>query len=81
MGIYTFNFTVHGINMRNKLELHKLTANLTLCLKEVHYMSKKIFNELPEYIAESVVDKKCVINFKKYLLSKPFYSLEKSTND
>ena len=24
--IYTFNFTVHGINTRNKLQLHKPTA-------------------------------------------------------
>lgn len=52
MEIYTFNFTVHDINMRNKLQLHKQTANLALYQKGVYQMSIKILNELPEYIAE-----------------------------
>lgn len=56
--IYTFNFSVHGINMRNKLQLHKPTANLTLYQKGVYYMSIKIFNELPDCIAELVGDKR-----------------------
>jgi hypothetical protein len=33
--IYTFNFSVHSLNTRNKLQLHKLTANCTLYQKGV----------------------------------------------
>ena len=33
--IYTLNCTVCDINTRNKLQLHKLTANLTLYQKGV----------------------------------------------
>ena len=33
--IYAFNFTVRDINTRNKLQLHKPTANLTLYQKGV----------------------------------------------
>jgi hypothetical protein len=56
--IYTSNFSVHGINTWNKLQLHKLTGNLTLYQKKAYYMSIKIFNELPEHIAELIEDKK-----------------------
>jgi hypothetical protein len=75
--MYTFNSSVHGINMRNKLQLHKPIANLTLYQKGVYYMTIKIFNELPEYIAELVGDKKRFIStLKKYLVDKSYYSLE-----
>ena len=56
--IYAFDFRFYGINTRNKLQLHKLTANLILYQKGLYYMIVKIFNEVPEYVAESVVDKK-----------------------
>jgi hypothetical protein len=48
--IYTFNFTFHGSNKRNEMQLHKPRANLTL--------NQKIFNVLTECIAELAVDKK-----------------------
>jgi hypothetical protein len=80
--IYTFNCTVNGTNTRNKLHLHKLTANLTLFWKGVYYISTKIFNELPEYIAQLIVDKKNFISIlKKYLADKSFYSHEEFIND
>jgi hypothetical protein len=45
-------------------------------------MNIKIFNELPEYIAELVGDKKCSISaLKQYLVNKSFYSLEGFIND
>jgi len=49
-------FIVHGINARNKLQLHKPTANFTLYQKAVYYMHTEIFNKLPQYIAELLVD-------------------------
>jgi hypothetical protein len=80
--IYTLNLTVHDINMQNKLQLHKPTSNLTLYQKEEHCMSTQIFNELPKYTAELLVDKKCFIsNLKKYLVNRSFYSLEEFIND
>jgi len=74
---YTFNITVHGINRRNILQLHKPTANLTLFQKGVYYMSIQLFNGLLVYTAEFVVGKKHFIStLKKYLVNKSFYSLE-----
>ena len=35
----TINITIHGINRKNILQLHKPTANLTLFQKQVYYMS------------------------------------------
>jgi len=71
------NFIVHSINARNKLQLHKATATFTLYQKGVYYMLTQIFNELPQYISELLVNKKCFIsNLKKYLINKSSYSLE-----
>jgi len=40
-------------------------------------MSIKMFSELPECIAELVLNKKTFyINFEKYLVNRSFYSLE-----
>lgn len=62
--------------------MHKPTATLTLYQKGVYYMSIKTFNELPEYTAELAGDKKCCIStFEKYLVNKPFYSLDEFIND
>jgi hypothetical protein len=65
--IYALDFRVYGINVRNKLQLHRLTANHILYQKGVYCMIVKIFNKLPEYIAELVVGYKCFIStLKKY---------------
>ena len=80
--IYAFDFRVYGINMRNKLQLYKLTANLILYQKGLYYMIVKIFNELPEYIAELVVNKKRFIStLKKYLVNISFYPIEDFISD
>jgi hypothetical protein len=45
-------------------------------------MFVEIFNELPEYVAELVVDKKSFIStLKKYLVHKPVYSIEDFISD
>lgn len=68
---YTFNIRVHGINKRNMLQLHEPTTNLTLFQKGVYYTSIQLFNALPVYIAELVVDKKHFVStLKKYLVNK-----------
>jgi hypothetical protein len=63
--------------MRSRLQLHKPIANLTLYQKGLYYMSIKIFNELPEHIAELVEDKKHFIStLRKYFVDKSYYSIE-----
>lgn len=80
--VYAFDFRIYGINTRNKLQLHKLIANLILYWKGLYSMFVEIFNELPEYVAELVVDKKSFIStLKKYLVHKPVYSIEDFISD
>jgi len=45
-------------------------------MKGTYNGSIKIFNSLPDYIAESVLRKKCYISNLKYLIDKAFYSIE-----
>src|SRR5215510_685716 len=78
---YTFNTEVHNINTRNKLKLHKPISNLTH-QRGVYYMSIKIFNKLPEYITDSIGNKRRFISrLKEYLVNKSLYSLEEFMND
>jgi hypothetical protein len=53
--IYALDFRVYGINLRNKLQLHRLTANHMLYQKGEWCIVVKIFSELPEYFAKLVV--------------------------
>jgi len=72
--VYALDFRIYGINTRNKLQLLKLIANLILYWKGLYSMFVEIFNELPECVAELVVDKKSFIStLKKYLVNKSFY--------
>jgi hypothetical protein len=82
MANYTCNFTVHGINTINKLQLYKPASNLALYQRGVFFMSIKVFNKLPGFIADTVSDKKrFILTLKKYLIEKSFYSLEDFIND
>jgi len=68
--------------MRNKLQLHKPTAHLTIYQKGICRMNMKILNELAEYIAELVMDRKHFTSTsKKYLVNNSFRSLEEFIND
>jgi hypothetical protein len=82
MANYTCNFTVHGINTRNKLQLYKPASNLALYQRGVYFMSIKVFNKLPGFVADIVSDKtRFILTLKKYLIEKSFYSLEDFIND
>jgi len=80
--IYTFNATVLDFNTKNKLLLHKPSTTLTIYQKGAYNDSIKTLNELIKYIAESVLrKKKCfIINLKKCLTGKTFYSIEEYMN-
>jgi hypothetical protein len=46
--IYKFKASIHGVNMGNKLKLHKPSTKLKMYQKEIHYSSIKICNQLPD---------------------------------
>ena len=79
--LYALNSTIHGFNIRNKLQLHKPSTTLTIYQKGAYYDSIKIFNKMPDHIAESDFRKKCFIsNLRKYLIDKAFFSNEEHMN-
>jgi hypothetical protein len=81
LDIFTFNTSVHNINTRLKLKLHKPTARLTMYQRSAYYNSINIYNKLPDDLAELVLNKKCFLSLlKKYLTDKRFYSLEEYLN-
>jgi len=79
--IYTFNSTIRGFHARKKLQLHEPSTTLTKYMKGAYNGSIKIFNKLPDYIAESVLKKKCFVwNMEKYLTDKALHSTEEYLN-
>jgi hypothetical protein len=78
---YTFNTSVHNINTRLKLKLHKPAARLPMYHRSTYYNSINIYNKLPDDLAKIVSNKKSfLLQLKKYLADKPFYSLEEYLN-
>jgi hypothetical protein len=55
--IYKFNISVHDINTKHKLKLHKPAARLTVYQRSVYYNSINIYNKLPDELAELVLNK------------------------
>jgi hypothetical protein len=75
--IFTLNTSVHNVNTRLKLILHKPTVRLTMYQRSAYSNSINIYNKLPNDLAELVSNKKhFLLQLKKYLTDKPFYSLE-----
>ena len=71
------NFPVHGMNTRNKTNLHRFLVNLACFQKSVSYSGIKIFNSLPTNILELKNDKlrfKAVL--RKHLITHSFSSIE-----
>ena len=79
--IYTFNISVHNINTRLELKLHKPTARLTMYQRSAYYNTITIYSKLSDDLAKLISYKKCfLIQLKKYLTEKPIYSLEEYLN-
>jgi hypothetical protein len=73
---FTFNSSVHNIDTRKRLQLHRPIANSTSFQRGVYYTSIKIFNKLPVCIANFVMDKKHFISVLKiFLIIQSFYSV------
>jgi hypothetical protein len=74
---YTFNTSVHNINTRLKLKLHKPAARLSMYQRCTYYNSINIYNKLPDDLDKIVSNKKRILlQLKKYLANISFYSLE-----
>jgi hypothetical protein len=54
----TFNFSVHSINTRNKLQLLRPASILTPFQKDVYYASITISNKLPDCTINLIRDNK-----------------------
>jgi hypothetical protein len=73
---FTFNSSVHNINTRKRLQLHRPIANSALFQGGVYYVSIKTFNKLQVRIANLVMDKKhFILAFKRFLIIQSFYSV------
>jgi hypothetical protein len=81
VGSFQTNLTVHGLNTRNKTQLHRPIANLSRFQKGVSYAAVKIFNSLPSSISNLRNDKK---QFKsalwRYLMTHCFYFINEFQN-
>jgi hypothetical protein len=78
---YTFSTSVYNINTRLKLKLHKPAVRLSMYQRSTYYNSINIYNKFPDELAELVSNKKrFLLQLKKYLADKPFYSLEEYLN-
>jgi hypothetical protein len=63
---YTFDTSVHNINTRHKLKLHKPATRPTLYYqRSVYYNSINIYKKLPDDLAELVSDKYFLLQLKK----------------
>ena len=75
--IFTFNSSVHSINTRSRLKLHKPLVRLKLYQQNSYYNCVNIYNKLPDALAKLILNKKQFLKqLKKYLTDKSFYTLE-----
>jgi hypothetical protein len=81
LGSFQTNLTVHGLNTRNKTQLHRPIANLSCFQKGVSYVAVKIFNSLPSSISNlRNIKKQFKPALRRYLMTHCFYSINKFQN-
>jgi hypothetical protein len=75
--LFQTNSTVHGVNTRNKHQLHRPIVNLSCFQKSAFYTGIKIFNTLLSSLT-SLVNKKSQfkVALKRYLNTHSFYSVD-----
>jgi hypothetical protein len=62
-------------------KLHKPTAHLKLYQSSPYYTCIRIYNNLPDDLASQVTHKKQFVwNLKKYLIERPYYTLQEFMN-
>jgi hypothetical protein len=69
--------SVHSINTRLTLKLHKPSVKLKMYQRSSYYNYINIYNKLPDDLANLIQYKRQFLSqLKKYLMDQPFYSLE-----
>ena len=58
--IFTFNSSVHSINTRSRLKLHKPLVRLKLYQQSSYYNCVNIYNKLPDELAKLILNKKTI---------------------
>jgi exonuclease III len=75
--IFTFNNSIHNINTRTRLKLHKPFMRLKLNQQGPYNNCVNIYNKLPDDLAKLITNKKSFLDrLKVYLIDKPFYTLD-----
>ena len=77
LDIYPTNFSVHGMNTRQKNKLHVPLVRLSSIQRDVCYSSVRIFNQLPQNIfkyCNNIHTFKTLL--RDYLVKNAFYSIE-----
>jgi hypothetical protein len=78
---FIFNSSVYNNNTTLRVKLHKSTAKLKMCQRSTYNNCRNIYNKLPDDLAYLITKKKqFLLEFKKYLIAKPYYSLEEFLN-
>jgi hypothetical protein len=79
--IFTFNSSVHNINTRLRLKLHKPLVRLKVYQQSSYYNCINIYNRLLDDLANLILNNKPFLSqLKKYLIERPFYTLEEFLN-
>jgi hypothetical protein len=80
-GIFKVNTDVHGINTRQKLDLHVPSTRLMRIQKGLYYPGITLFNVSPLEIKQAAHDiKKFKHILKAFLITNSFYSVEEYFN-
>ena len=75
--LFTLNSENHTKGTRQNTNFYQPITNLTVCKKGVHYMSIKIFNNLPPYIKDlSNNVRKFETYLNRFVHTHSFYSIE-----
>jgi hypothetical protein len=75
--LFTFNTSIHSINTRLSLKLHKPFARLKLNQQGPYNSCVNIYNKLPNDMAKLVTNKELFLKeLRIYLSDKPIYTLD-----
>ena len=75
--IFMFNSSIHNINTRQRLKLHKPSVNHKIYQQISYYNCINIYNKLPDDLAIQLQNKRqFLLQLKKYLIGNPYYSLQ-----
>jgi len=81
LDLFTFNSSVHSINTRLRLKLHKPLVKLKMCQLSSYYNCINIYNKLPDDLGNLILNKKQFLSqLKGYLLDRRFCTLEEFLN-